>query len=80
MPARLLGTAAGGMIVLTNIGTIMAGIGASGVVLLSVHLVLAAVWILALVAAVRSLRRDRDEAAALAEADITRGDCAPTGR
>jgi len=69
MPARLLGTAAGGMIVLTNIGTIMAGVGVSGALLLSVYLVLAAVWILALAAAVRSLRRDRDVAAALAEVD-----------
>ncbi len=69
MPARLLGTAAGGMIVLTNIGTLLAGVGVSGAVLLSVHLMLAAVWMLALAAAVRSLRRDRAEAAALAAAD-----------
>ena len=45
MPARLLGTAAGGMIVLTNIGTLLAGVGVSGAVLLCVHLVLAVVWI-----------------------------------
>jgi len=70
MPARLLGTAAGGMIVLTNIGTLLAGVGVSGAVLLCVHLVLAVVWISALGAAVQSLRRDRAEAAALADADI----------
>ncbi|MGH3980932.1 MAG: sulfite exporter TauE/SafE family protein [Pseudonocardiaceae bacterium] len=67
MPARLLGTAAGGMIVLTNTGTLLGAAGVSGLPVLAVHAVLAALWIAALVSAVQALRRDVAEATALAD-------------
>jgi len=68
MPARLLGTAAGGMIVLTNVGTLMGALAVPYEVAVTVYLLLGALWIGALVAAVQALQRERAEATALAEA------------
>jgi uncharacterized membrane protein YfcA len=68
MPARLLGTAAGGLIVLTNMRTVLSAIGIDGAPRLAVYVVLVAAWVVALVAAVRALQADRAEARALAEA------------
>ncbi len=86
MPARLLGTAAGGMIVLTNAHTLLsaAGVNAPGMVV--VYLLLVAVWVTALVAAVQSLRIDRAAVEALADVDDavpnspTPADGDPSGR
>lgn len=72
MPARLLGTAAGGMIVLTNVGTLMGAVGVSGAVAVTVYLLLGALWIGALAAAVQAMRQDRAEAVALADAQPAR--------
>jgi len=71
LPARLLGAAAGGMIVLTNIGTLLGAVGAPGDVGVAVYAVLAALWVASLVAAVRALRADRAEAAAVAAQDVS---------
>lgn len=67
MPARLLGTGAGGMIVLTNAHTLLAAVGMTGPGMAVVYLLLAAVWVTALIVAVQSLRADRTVVEALAE-------------
>lgn len=69
MPARLLGTAAGGMIVLTNVHTLLAAVGVAGPAMAVVYLLLVAVWVAALVAAVQSLRADRAAVEALADTE-----------
>lgn len=65
MPARLLGTAAGGLIVLTNLNILFDAAGIDGAARVAVFLVLVLAWVVALVAAVRALRADRAEAEAL---------------
>ncbi len=67
MPARLLGTAAGGMIVLTNAYTLLAAVGVTGLAMVIVYLLLLAVWVTALVAAVQALRADRSAVDALTD-------------
>jgi uncharacterized membrane protein YfcA len=71
MPARLLGTAAGGMVVLTNVHTLLSAAGVTGPGMLVVYLLLVAVWVVALVAAVQSLRADRAAVEALTDSDET---------
>lgn len=71
LPARLLGAAAGGMIVLTNIGTLLGVVDAPGGVMVVVYATLTALWAASLVAAVRALRVDRAEAAAAAAQDMS---------
>ncbi|MDQ3152861.1 MAG: sulfite exporter TauE/SafE family protein [Actinomycetota bacterium] len=65
MPARLLGTAAGGLIVITNVRTVLPPAGITGVAATALFLGLAALWVVALVSAVRSIRSDRAEVDAL---------------
>lgn len=69
MPARLLGTAAGGLIVLTNLRILFDAFGVPGSAVVAVYVVLGLAWVFALAAAVRALRADRAEARALAEAE-----------
>lgn len=69
MPARLLGTTAGGMIVLTNAHMLLSAVGVTGPGMVVVYLVLLAVWVAALVAAVRSLRADRAAVDALTDSE-----------
>ncbi|MQA16044.1 MAG: TSUP family transporter [Pseudonocardiaceae bacterium] len=69
MPARLLGTAAGGMIVLTNAHTLLAAAGFTAPAMLAVYALLLAVWVAALLAAAQSLRADRAEVEALTDVD-----------
>lgn len=57
LPARVLGVAAGGLIVVTNSRTILEALGAPGVVVAVVCALLAAVWIGGIVWAVRLERR-----------------------
>lgn len=59
MPARLLGTAAGGMIVLANAYTLLSVLGATVAVLAAVYGVLVLVWAGALTVTVRGVRADR---------------------
>ncbi|MGH3912709.1 MAG: sulfite exporter TauE/SafE family protein [Pseudonocardiaceae bacterium] len=59
LPARLLGTAAGGLIVLTNLSIVFEMIGMAGVARAAVYLVLLTAWGFALVSAVRALAVDR---------------------
>ncbi len=71
LPARLLGAAAGGMIVLTNIGTLLGVVDAPGGVMVVVYATLTALWAASLVAAVRALRVGRAEATAAAAQDMS---------
>lgn len=59
LPARILGVAAGGLIVLTNIKTIVDALGASGSTVGVVSVAWAVVWLQLLVIAVRAERRSR---------------------
>ncbi|GAA4875035.1 sulfite exporter TauE/SafE family protein [Actinomycetospora straminea] len=59
LPARVLGTAAGGLIILTNARTFLNGIDVASTVVTIVLLVLAVLWVVAIVVAVRTARRER---------------------
>ncbi|HYH29892.1 MAG TPA: sulfite exporter TauE/SafE family protein [Pseudonocardia sp.] len=59
LPARVLGTGAGGLIILTNARTLLNGFDAPTGIVTTVLIVLAVLWIGALVLAVRSARRER---------------------
>jgi len=59
LPARVLGTAAGGLIILTNTRTFLNGIDVSSSVVTPVLIVLAVLWVAAIVVAVRTARRER---------------------
>ncbi|WP_433785310.1 sulfite exporter TauE/SafE family protein [Actinomycetospora sp. CA-101289] len=60
LPARVLGTGAGGLIVLTNARTFLNGIDVPTGIVTTVLIVLAVLWIGAIVLAVRSARRERE--------------------
>ena len=60
LPARVLGVGAGGLIVVTNIKTIVDALGASGAVSATVTAVVAAAWVAGIVWAVRQERRAKD--------------------
>ena len=68
LPARVLGVAAGGFIVLTNIDTIVKALGGTGVVEIVVAVVVAAVWV-SLIA--WSVQQERLSRRLLAERDET---------
>jgi uncharacterized protein len=57
LPAQILGTAVGGLILVTNARTFGEAVGAGGDLVLGVVLALAAVWLMALTAAVRTHRQ-----------------------
>jgi hypothetical protein len=53
LPAAVLGAAVGGLIVLTNLGTVLGGAGVAGVAVPIVHLSVAAAWVGLVAVAVR---------------------------
>ena len=59
LPARVLGVAAGGLILVTNSRTVLESLGASGTVVVGTALALAAVWVTLIVWAVRQERAAR---------------------
>jgi uncharacterized protein len=59
LPARILGTAVGGLILVTNARTFGEAIGADPRLVLGVVLALATIWVTAVAAAVTAERRDR---------------------
>ena len=65
LPPRVLGTAAGGLIIITNTRTFLNGIDVPSAIVTTVLVVLAVAWIAAIVVAVRSARRERAEADAV---------------
>jgi hypothetical protein len=60
LAARVLGVAAGGLIILTNSKTIAEALGASGATVAVVAAVVAVLWISGIVWAVRQERRSRE--------------------
>ena len=68
LAARVLGVAAGGLIVLTNTKTIAEALGASGAVVAGIAGVLAVLWVAGIVWAVRQERRSRAAAPELVPA------------
>jgi uncharacterized membrane protein YfcA len=73
LPARVLGTGAGGLIVLTNTRTFLNGIDVATGVVTTVLIVLAVLWVGAIVLALRSARRERE----LAEPAVVEEDGTP---
>lgn len=69
MPARLLGTLAGGLIVITNARLVFAAVGIEGAARVGVYLVLVIGWVALIAAAVRAIRQDRAAAEEIAAAD-----------
>jgi uncharacterized membrane protein YfcA len=65
MPARVLGVAAGGLIVLTNLKTILESFGASGTTVLATAMVIFVTWVSLVLWAVR-----QEQAAKAAERDL----------
>ena len=61
LPTRILGTAVGGVILVTNMRTFLKAVGLSGnpVLAYSIYAVIAAVWVAALVFAIQIVRRER---------------------
>jgi len=64
LPARVLGTAAGGLIVVTNARTLLNGFDVPSAIVTTVLVVLAVAWLAAVVFSVRSARRELAERAA----------------
>ena len=58
LPARVLGAAVGGLIVVTNTRTFGEAIGAPSAALVGAYIVFVAIWIAAVIAAVIAVRRD----------------------
>lgn len=73
LAARVLGVAAGGLIVLTNSRTVAESVGASGVQVASLAGVLAVLWVSGIVWAVRQERVSRELEQILAEGTATAG-------
>lgn len=69
MPPRVLGTAAGGLIVLTNARTVLAAAGVGGVVIALAYVTLLALWIAGLATSIRAVRAEK-RVNALAGEDI----------
>jgi uncharacterized membrane protein YfcA len=67
LPARVLGVAAGGLIVLTNSQTILGAVGLTGWGLGIAAIVVAIVWVSLIVWAVRQERRAVDEVVDMAQ-------------
>ncbi|GAA4819805.1 sulfite exporter TauE/SafE family protein [Tomitella cavernea] len=71
LPARLMGTLVGGLILLTNARTFLDAVGLGQIAAAPVYAVLAAVWLAALVHVLRAIRHERTHADAV---DSVRGD------
>ncbi|MQA08394.1 MAG: TSUP family transporter [Pseudonocardiaceae bacterium] len=67
MPARILGAAAGGLIVTSNAGTLMSALELDTATTIGVFLVIVAGWVTALTVAIRSVRAERAANTAKAE-------------
>ena len=63
LPARVLGTAVGGIILITNMRTFMGAIGIEGATALLLYALIVVVWIVALVHSIMVNRREKVDAA-----------------
>jgi uncharacterized protein len=59
LPARILGTAVGGVILLVNMQTFFEAIGVTGSAATVAYFLIFAVWVAAMVFAITAIRRDR---------------------
>jgi len=59
LPTRLLGTAVGGVILVTNMKTFFEAIGVSGGAATVAYVLIVGVWVAALASAIAAIRRDR---------------------
>jgi uncharacterized membrane protein YfcA len=70
MPPRVLGAAAGGLIVLTNARTLLKAVDASVALTVGAYVGIVALWAAGLFAAIRSLREERTLNALAGESDV----------
>ena len=73
LPARVLGTGAGGLIIITNARTLLNSFDVATGIVTTVLIVLAVLWVVAIAVAVRSARRER----ALNESAVVEEDSTP---
>jgi uncharacterized protein len=59
LPARILGTAVGGVILITNMKTFLEAVGVSGPLAIVVYVLIVAVWIAALVFSIQVNRQEK---------------------
>jgi uncharacterized membrane protein YfcA len=59
LPARVLGAAAGGIIVLNNAKIIIDAVGATGIAAVAIYALIVVVWVAGITAAIRSLRAEK---------------------
>jgi uncharacterized protein len=64
LPARILGSTVGGVILITNMKTFLEAVGISGTLAILTYLVIAAVWISALAFSIRVNRQEKGSIAA----------------
>ena len=58
LPARILGTAVGGIILITNMKTFLGAVGVSGPLAILIYVAIVAIWIAALVFSIRVNRQE----------------------
>jgi uncharacterized membrane protein YfcA len=63
LPARILGTAVGGIILITNMKTFLEAVGVGGVLAVLIYIAIVAVWIAALVFSIQVNRREKSSVA-----------------
>jgi uncharacterized protein len=59
LPARILGSAVGGLILVTNMKTFLEAIGVSGALAVMIYILIVAVWITAVVFSIRVNRQEQ---------------------
>jgi hypothetical protein len=59
MPARILGSAVGGLILVTNMKTFLGAVGVSGALAVMIYILIVAVWIAAVVFSIRVNRQEQ---------------------
>jgi uncharacterized protein len=59
LPARILGTAVGGVILITNMKTFLGAVGISGPLAILIYVAIVAVWIAALTFSIRVNRQEK---------------------
>ena len=63
LPARILGTAVGGIILITNMKIFLEAVGISGTLAVLIYILISAVWISALVFSIRVNRQEKSSVA-----------------
>ena len=59
LPARILGSAVGGLILVTNMKTFLEAVGVSGALAVLIYVLIVAVWIAAVVFSIRVNRQEK---------------------